>query len=148
MCEAGSETKGGWTFHPAKPSVMWLARTWMASSCLAACLVVPICEIADNPVHSQVACTKCLSLNSSLKPSFACDDILQNLTLAMPRVHSASSGELPRPADCSGCRKQSGTMQCIECLRDGSGSAVFCAHGCFKTHWQAHRQGLVRQSSR
>ena len=70
------------------------------------------------------------------------------IPLVMPRVSSASSGDLSRSGDCSGCRKQNGTMQCIECIREGSGSAVFCAHGCFKAHWQSHRQGMLRQSSR
>ncbi|DBB10799.1 hypothetical protein WJX82_009488 [Trebouxia sp. C0006] len=64
----------------------------------------------------------------------------------MPRVNG-SIGEQASTSDCTGCRKQNGTLQCIECIRDGTGSAVFCANGCFKAHWQSHRKTLLRQSS-
>ncbi|KAL3142268.1 Methionine aminopeptidase 1 [Trebouxia sp. C0009 RCD-2024] len=63
----------------------------------------------------------------------------------MPRI--SGSNEHVSTSDCTGCRKQSGTLQCIECIRDGSGSAVFCANGCFKAHWQQHRKALLRQAS-
>lgn len=67
--------------------------------------------------------------------------------VAMPRTNG-SSNDQASTSDCTGCRKQCGTLQCIECIRDGSGSAVFCANGCFKAHWQQHRKSLFRQSSR
>lgn len=63
----------------------------------------------------------------------------------MPRMNGSISDQAST-SDCTGCRKQSGTLQCIECIRDGSGSAVFCANGCFKAHWQSHRKTLLRQS--
>lgn len=73
--------------------------------------------------------------------------VVASPSVVMPRVNGTSSDQAST-SDCTGCRKQSGTLQCIECIRDGSGSAVFCANGCFKTHWQSHRKGLLRQSSR
>lgn len=65
----------------------------------------------------------------------------------MPRI-SGYPSDHASTSDCTGCRKQSGTLQCIECIRDGSGSAVFCANGCFKAHWQQHRKSLLGQAAR